>query len=218
MIRSIITVPPTFHGHSSATRVAAARFGRAGDRPVSRAQSAADIGLSAGRCGDRSACRQALAGVGGNPPPGGVRRGLPDVHHRPGILAAATHEHEAHRVRSGSGAGLGDLCRNPVVRLAAGSFLARRAGVGRGAGDVVDRGGQQASGRAHGTGFRARQPDHGRVVVPGSCRGAIVDSPAGACGGARFARRHAPGRRQSDCVGRAGRRAVAVGPATQPGG
>jgi CPA2 family monovalent cation:H+ antiporter-2 len=71
--------------------------------------------------GARAACRGLGAGYRADAAPGRVRRGVPDVQHRPRVLAGAALQHEAHRVRPRPGPGAGQHL--------VGTLLARFAGI-----------------------------------------------------------------------------------------
>src|SRR6266581_4060435 len=176
---------PARDGQHAADR--AAPSGRGGDdrHRLPLDQPAAGARLPDRRRGDRTLGAEPDSRYRGNPPPGRIRRRLPDVLDRPGVLAAAPVQHEAHRLRRGPGAGgavAGDhRGGGGAVRPGlAGRFRPRRR-----AGDVLDGGAVEAPLRASRTRFQARPRGDRGAAVPGSRRRAAVDPGAGAVGPGR---------------------------------
>nr|GEU28522.1 hypothetical protein [Tanacetum cinerariifolium] len=142
------------------------RAGRGGlphDAPAAHAR------LPGCRHPDRPPCAGLGHGKRSHPRPGRIRRGVPDVFHRPRILLAQTHGDARHRVRPGAGAGGRDHRRHAAVRLdhrhpaprLPADQLARRICAGRRAGHVVHR---------HRGPGRGAAADHDPVAGPAARR------------------------------------------------
>ena len=164
--------------------------------------SAGDARLSARRHHDRPACPGLDTRCAGDAPSGRIRRGVPDVQHRPRIQPCAPARHAASGVRPGYGAGRRHHGAGDAFVAVLRDRLARRPGAGRHPGDVFHRHRQQDAGRARRAEHAARAEDHGRAAVPGSGGGAAHHRHSGAGGKQRriwAARSRSPCSRRLSC-------------------
>ncbi len=181
--------------------------GLAGDPGLSRGRYA--VGPARPRTGGRQRHHASF---------GGVRRGVPGLHARAGILAAAFGRHALGRTRRGRRPGAGDdrgggRGRDRRVRYRAGGGSRHR----RRSGDVLDRDHHFAADRAIGEQSYSWPSRRRHLPVPGSELSLATRLGVGAGGRRRASRSFAPDRRHRLCrvgvAAGAGGGALAAAPA-----